>query len=102
MRKLIAAIAAALSLVAAVVLAAPAQAAEVRYRSFVTGYSYYDNTPPGSPDISHPRIHKTAGGVGTWRDPITLAVGHKIEGGRDILQFPAGTRFYIPNLRRYF
>jgi hypothetical protein len=31
-----------------------------------------------------------------------MAVGHAIVGGQSILDFPAGTRFYIPNLRRYF
>ena len=31
-------------------------------------------------------------------DPITVAVGYQ----RRVLDWPAGTRFYIPNLRRYF
>jgi hypothetical protein len=70
--------------------------------AYVTGYDYWDNTPPGSPVISNPVIHKVAGGTGTWQDPTTVAVGHSIINGQDILDWAAGTRFYIPNLRRYF
>ena len=76
--------------------------AEVRSQAYVTGYSYWDNTPPGSVDISNPVLHSSAGGAGTYADPITVAVGHSIISGKDILDFPAGTRFYVPNLRRYF
>jgi len=70
-------------------------------QAYVTGYSYWDNTPPGSADISHPVIHSKAGGTGTYADPITVAVGHSIINGQDILDWPAGTRWYIPNLRKY-
>lgn len=76
--------------------------AEVRYQSFVTGYSWYDNTPPSSATVCCPVRHQEASGVGTYADPITMAVGHTIVDGQSILDFPAGTRFYIPNLRRYF
>lgn len=91
-----------------IVSAAPAQAAEMKYWSYVTGYSWWDNTPPGSADIAYskawePRaIHYSAGGVGTYKNPITVAVGHKIVNGVDTPRFAPGTRFYIPNLRRYF
>jgi hypothetical protein len=71
-------------------------------QAYITGYSYFDNTPPGSVEISNPVLHQTAGGTGTYADPITVAVGHSIVSGRDRLDWPAGTRFYIPNLRRYF
>jgi len=77
-------------------------AGEVTFNAYITGYSYYDNTPPGSPDISNPIIHSSAGGKGTYADPITLAVGHSILNGKDILDFPAGTKFYMPYLKRYF
>jgi hypothetical protein len=70
--------------------------------AYVSGYDVYDNTPPGSPVISNPVLHKVAGGTGTYQDPITVAVGHSIINGRDILDWPQATRFYIPNLRRYF
>ncbi|MFJ3671209.1 cysteine/serine endopeptidase inhibitor [Streptomyces sp. NPDC090106] len=70
--------------------------------AFTTGYTWFDNTPRGSAQISHPVVHDSAGGTGTWEDPITLAVGHVIEGGKDTLDYPAGTRFYFPKVRRYF
>lgn len=65
-----------------------------RSQIFVTGYTYWDNSPPGSAQIARPQIHDRAGGVGTWKDPITVAVG----AGR----FPFGTRFYLPELKKYF
>lgn len=71
-------------------------------KAYITGYSWYDNTPPGSATISHPQIHQTAGGTGTWADPITVAVGHDLSSGKDVLDYPAGTRFYIPDFHRYF
>jgi len=74
---------------------------EVTLSAYVTGYSYWDNTPAGSTEISHPVIHQTAGGTGTYSDPITLAVGHSIINGKDILDYPAGTKFYIPYLEKY-
>ncbi|MGZ6605810.1 MAG: hypothetical protein ACXVFI_01935 [Solirubrobacteraceae bacterium] len=70
--------------------------------AYVTGYGIYDNTPPGSTIISNPVIHRVAGGTGTYRDPVTVAVGHALINGHDILDWPQATRFYIPNLRRYF
>lgn len=74
---------------------------EQRFTAFVSGYSYWDNTPPGSAAIARPVVHRKAGGTGTYRDPITIAVGHRIENGRQTLDFPAGTRFYIESLRKY-
>lgn len=79
----------------------PQQARVWTVRAFITGYSYFDNTPPGSGRISHPVLHDRAGGRGTYDDPVTVAIGHRHEGGRDVLDWPAGTRFYVPNLRRY-
>lgn len=76
-------------------------AGEVLLTAYITGYSYWDNTPPGSADISNGIIHSKAAGTGTYSDPITLAVGHSISGGKDTLDYPAGTIFYVPNLRRY-
>lgn len=75
---------------------------EIRSQAYLTGYSYWDNTPAGSAAISDPVLHTVAGGTGTYADPITIAVGHSIINGKDILDFPKGTRFYVPNLRRYF
>ncbi|MFB7781062.1 hypothetical protein [Streptomyces bauhiniae] len=71
-------------------------------KAFTTGYTWFDNTPRGSAQISDPVLHHGAGGTGTYADPITLAVGHSSAGGKDTLDYPAGTRFYMPRVRRYF
>lgn len=86
---------------AAIVQSTRNQPTETRFKAYLTGYSYWDNTPPGSAAISKPVIHSRAGGTGTYRDPITIAVGHTIKGGRQTLDYPAGTRFYIERLRKY-
>ena len=70
--------------------------------AYTIGYTWFDNTPAGSTVISHPVLHARAGGIGTYADPITLAVGHSLETGKDVLDYPAGTRFYLPHVRRYF
>jgi hypothetical protein len=70
-------------------------------RAYITGYSYFDNTPPASARISNPVVHTMAGGDGTYEDPVTVAVGHVIEGDQDTLDWPAGGRFYVANLRKY-
>ena len=74
---------------------------ETPMNAYLTGYSYWDNTPRGSAQIARPVIHRSAGGIGTYSDPITLAVGHVKDGGRSIMDYPAGTRFYIKRLRKY-
>jgi hypothetical protein len=81
---------------------AAAETGTVIRTGYTTGYGYWDNTPAGSTTISNPVTHKTAGGTGTWADPATVAVGHTIVNGKDTLDYPAGTRIYIPNLRKYF
>lgn len=84
-------------------LAGSAQGATPKtLNAYTTGYSYFDNTPPGSATISHPALHKKAGGQGTYKDPVTVAVGHSIINSKDILDYPKGTRFYIPNVKKYF
>ncbi|WP_121253719.1 glycoside hydrolase family 6 protein [Nocardioides ferulae] len=74
--------------------------------AYLTGYTRFDNLPRGSRAISHPAVHRRAGGTGTYRDPITLAVGHTITGSgddlRQVLDHRRGIRFYLPQLRRYF
>ena len=69
---------------------------------YTTAYTWHDNTPVGSAEISNPILHKTAGGTGTFNDPVTIAVGHSLATGKDVLDFPAGTRIYLPDVRRYF
>jgi len=66
-------------------------------RIFLTGYSFHDNTPPLSAIISHPILHRAAGGQGTYRDPITVAV----PGSATTMKWRPGTRFYLPSVRRY-
>ena len=65
--------------------------------AYLTGYTWWDNTPAGSAAIAHPVLHSRAGGVGTYADPITMAVGYT-SAGPDI---PYGTRFYLRGLQRY-
>lgn len=74
----------------------------IHLNTYTTGYGYPDNTPANSAAISNPVLHTVAGGTGTFADPITVAVGHVISGGKDTIDFPAGRKFYVPNLRRYF
>lgn len=68
--------------------------------AYTTGYGFPDNTPP-SRDISDSVLHSGAGGTGTYADPITVAVGHSIINGKDILDYPKGTKFYFPFLLKY-
>lgn len=80
---------------------AAAKQAPQRFTAYITGYSYWDNTPVGTGAIALPVVHNSAGGKGTYADPITLAVGHSISGGRSTPDVPAGTRFYIERLQKY-
>lgn len=66
-----------------------------------TAYTWHDNTPPGSAVIARSVVHDRAGGVGTWEDPITVAVGHSATDGVHTWDVPAGTRLYFPDLARY-
>lgn len=73
----------------------PRVGAQTSTRVFrTTGYGYPDNDPPGSAAIARPIVHKTAGGLGTYENPITVAV--KMGG-----ELKPGDRVYIPDLRRY-
>jgi len=71
---------------------------------YVTGYSYWDNDPPGSGEIAFPKsdgyptLHNTAAGNGSFSNPTTVAVG-LVNGAP---QFKPGTKLYVPNVRRYF
>lgn len=93
-----------LSVVAGTVFTAASASASTDTKMYVTGYSYWDNDPPGSGEIAYPKcdgyatLHCTAAGKGTYSNPITVAVG--IVSGSP--QFKPGTKFYIPALGRYF
>jgi 3D (Asp-Asp-Asp) domain-containing protein len=73
---------------------AVSKAAGKQIKVELTGYSFYDNTPAGSAEVSHPIVHKKAGGRGTYSDPITVAVPSESS-------FEPGTRFYLPSVKRY-
>ena len=77
--------------------AAPRGRVARQLRIFLTGYSFHDNTPPLSSIISAPILHRAAGGTGTYRDPITVAV----PGSGTTMKWKPGTRFYLPSVKRY-
>jgi hypothetical protein len=62
-------------------------------QAFMTLYGYVDNSPPG-PGIAHPCLHNTAGGTGTYADPITFAT--------DVDELPWCEIIYVPYVERYF
>jgi hypothetical protein len=76
--------------------AAPAPAAK-QLNIWLTGYSWQDNTPPGSSVVGEPVLHQQAGGTGTVADPITVAV----PGHQGAMAWQPGTRFYLPTVKRY-
>ncbi|WP_051366962.1 CBM35 domain-containing protein [Hamadaea tsunoensis] len=77
---------------AGLTVGAPAYAATTQ-QTFITFYGWYDNTPPGG-DIAYPKIHSTAGGKGTYADPITFATS--------TAELPAGKIVYVPRVKKYF
>lgn len=76
----------------------PEQSGQSRQLSiWLTGYSWQDNTPPGSSKVGEPVLHQVADGTGTFADPITVATpGHK--GNQE---WKPGTKFYLPTVQRY-
>lgn len=64
---------------------------------FVTGYTFADNDPPYSNAIAYEDVRPGtgAGGIGTYDNPVTVAV-------KTTAAHAPGTKFYLPNLRRYF
>jgi hypothetical protein len=75
----------------------PPKPAAKKITIYLTGYSWQDNTPPGSSVVSMPVVHHVAGGTGTFADPITVAV----PGYQGKSAWGAGTKFYLPTVRRY-
>lgn len=76
----------------------PASAAETTRTGFITGYSWYDNDPPGSAAVAYEDVvpgRTGAGGTGTYADPVTAAVPQSAG-------LAPGTRLYVPHLSRYF
>lgn len=62
----------------------------------ITFYAAYDNDPKGSTAIDNPVIHKQAGGVGSFSDPLTFA------SATGAGEYPAGTKIYVPLVQKYF
>jgi hypothetical protein len=82
--------------VALSVVAAPTAASAqspVNVKAFMTLYGWADNSPPG-PVIAHPCLHGTAGGMGTFANPVTFAT--------DVSELPWCTVIYVPYMKRYF
>ncbi|WP_051343160.1 hypothetical protein [Pseudonocardia spinosispora] len=76
---------------------APPAPAPKQLRIWLTGYSWQDNTPPGSSIVGEPVLHHEAGGSGTFEDPITVAV----PGHQGAMDWAPGTKFYLPSVQRY-
>ena len=67
----------------------------LRQRVEVTFYAAADNDPPGSADIAYPNSrHTTAGGTGTYADPLSLAT--------DPREIRPGVLVYYPPVQKYF
>lgn len=62
----------------------------------ITWYGSWDNDPKGSTAIDRPVLHQTAGGTGTWADPLTFAS----PAGNGAYAY--GTRIYVPSVEKYF
>ncbi|GAC1369153.1 MAG: hypothetical protein NVSMB39_0700 [Candidatus Saccharimonadales bacterium] len=62
----------------------------------VTYYGSYDNDPKGSLAISNPVIHQTAGGTGTYADPLTFASPSGAGA------YAVGEIIYVPDVQKYF
>ena len=72
---------------------AQASPASTTTNMFVTYYGWYDNSPPGA-GIAYPGLHNTAGGTGTFANPITFA--------SDKSELKAGTKIYYAAVKKYF
>ena len=65
---------------------------------YMTFYGWPDNSPPGGA-IAYPKnggfptVHNTAGGSGTYADPITFAT--------DQAELPVGTLLFAPVIEKY-
>ena len=65
---------------------------------YATFYGWADNSPPGGAiaypkSDGNPTVHETAGGSGTYADPITFAT--------DKAELPVGTLLYVPFIEKY-
>jgi hypothetical protein len=65
---------------------------------YATFYGWADNSPPGAAIAypksgGYPTLHETAGGAGTYADPITFAT--------DKAELAIGTLLYVPFIEKY-
>lgn len=77
----------------ALALTLTASACSVRYNSRVTFYGYPDNSPPGPAIAYNCGRGYTAGGTGTYSDPLTVASATGEYNQCEII--------YLPYLRKY-
>ncbi|HEY5024572.1 MAG TPA: Ig domain-containing protein [Acidimicrobiales bacterium] len=82
-----------LALSVSIVGAPTAASAQSNVKAFMTLYGWADNSPPG-PVIAHPCLHNTAGGVGTFANPVTFAT--------DVSELGWCQVIYVPYMKRYF
>ena len=75
----------------------PAHPNAAQLTIWLTGYSWQDNSPPGSSTAGEPLRHRPGSGQGSYDDPITVAV----PGDPDDVDWATGTRFYLPTVKRY-
>jgi hypothetical protein len=73
--------------------------ASTTHSFYVTLYGWPDNSPPGAAiaypkNGGYPTLHNTAGGSGTYSNPVTYAT--------DKSELPVGTKVYYSYLKRYF
>jgi hypothetical protein len=61
---------------------------------WITFYGWVDNSPPSS-QIAHPCLHRSAGGIGTYANPVTFAEPNDLNG-------PWCQVVYVPFLEKYF
>jgi 3D (Asp-Asp-Asp) domain-containing protein len=89
-----------LAVVAAAIALAACDPTGTAVTAYGTLYGAYDNTPAGTTQIDFPKrqgyptIHNSAGGSGTFADPLTMA--------SDPRELPIGTKVYDSHLQRYF
>ena len=95
MKRVIAALAVSAALLAALIVSGPAQASTGprAVTAWLSTYDWWNNSPPGA-GIEYPGLHQTAGGTGTYTDPVTFASQPS--------ELRPGTRIYIPRFRKYF
>jgi Putative Ig domain len=88
-------LAALLALAVGVFVTPPAAGAQTtNVKAFMTLYGWADNSPPG-PGIAHTTcLHRSAGGTGTYANPITFAT--------DVSELGWCTIIYVPYMKRYF